>query len=154
MPVRELALADVLVDGVGDAGEVDVAAGVDPASVAGAAAVEAGQHPSRRVEDADASGAAVHLSLADQEVPLRVSRDVHGPLDVVPELDELAVEREELNAVVLAVTDDDAVAVDDQAVGQVEVVGLRLPRLAPGLDQLALAGEAVDAGVAVAVGDV
>ena len=55
---------------------------------------------------------------------------------------------------VLAVADDDAVAVDDQAVGQVEVVGLGLAGLAPGLDQLALGGEAVDAGVAVAVGHI
>ena len=148
------ALADVLVDGVRDTGEVDVAAGVDPASVSGAAAVETGEDAALGVEDADAGGAAVDLALADQEVALVVTGDVHGALDIVPELDELPVEGEELDAVVLAVADDDAVAVDDQAVGQVKVVGLGLAGLAPRLDQLALGGEAVDPGVAVAVGDV
>ena len=68
-----LGFPHVLVNCVGDAREVDVAAGVDPAAVAGAPAVEAGQHPARRVEDADAGGAAVDLSLADQEVALRVA---------------------------------------------------------------------------------
>ena len=113
-----------------------------------------GEDTAGRVDDTDAGGTAVDLALADEEVAFGVAGDVHGALDVVPELDELAVEGEELDAVVLAVADDDAVAVDDEAVGQVEVVGLGLAGLTPGLDQLALAGEAVDAGVAVAVGDV
>ena len=85
----ELPLANELVDASAVAeADVDVAAGVDPTTVAGTAAVEACQYVSGSVQDADPGRRIVDAALADVQDALAVHGDVHGPLDVVPDGDE------------------------------------------------------------------
>ena len=72
------------------------------------------------------SRAAVPLTLADHVIAVGVHGDVHGALDIVPNLLEIAVQAKDLDTVVLAVADHDIVAVDQKAVGQVELVGTAL----------------------------
>ena len=60
-------------------------------------------------------------ALADVQHALAVHGDVHGPLDVVPDGHELTVQGEELHPVILPVTEEDRVVVDQEAVGKVEV---------------------------------
>ena len=95
---------------------------------------------------------AVAAALLDDVDDVVVYPEVAGGGHVGPFLDELAFVGEQLHAVVLAVGDiDAAVLVDPDIVEQGELAGAgSLP--APGLDQLAVRAELVDAMPAVAVG--
>ena len=129
--------------------------GIAPDAVGGAA-VPARQDIAVAVKDADLRGVGVvqGRQLADDEVALRGFGDVGGAAGVRPHCDEVAHGVKDLDAAVFAVADIDAVvAGDQQAVGQVEFVGALLAGLAPGEFEVAVVVEAVDAGVAVAVGD-
>ena len=94
------------------------------------------------------------IEFADEEVALVVEADAVGAVDIVPHGDVLAVGIEDLDAVGLTVGDVDAVvAVDDDVVGADELAGVDTG-LAPREDVASVGGILVDAGVAVAVGDV
>src|SRR5262249_21946534 len=158
-------------------GHVDVAARIDPDAVrreevAGGgrvvAAAPAGVELAGPVEDTDAAARVAGLrraragpapraetQLGDVEPPARpVDEHLTGTGDIGPLAAEDAVRREELQAAVLAVGDaHGAVLVDGQAVRDVELTRAAA-RFAPRLLQPAVGREAVDAGVAVAVGDV
>jgi hypothetical protein len=114
----------------------------------------------RRVETGEHVAALVHHAdrrplLADVGDVLGVEVDVRGLVDVPPLGDEPARSREDLDAAVLAVADVDVVlAIDPQAVGEVKLSGFLFPGFPPGVEQDALAREAVDPAVAVAVRDV
>ena len=83
-----------------------------------------------------------------------LDEDVLRPLHVGPLGEVLAGRAEDLDAVVLAIRDEDPpVGVDPGAVREVELAGT-VPGLTPGLEELATVAEAVDATVAVAVRDV
>src|SRR5918996_5480001 len=100
---------------------VDVPLGVYPATVARPPAVKTGQHLSFLAQNTDARRGAINASLTDIEDPFAVNGDVHRPLDVSPQVNELTVQVKELNAVVLPVTHVDFVVYNYQAVGQVEL---------------------------------
>ena len=106
-------------------------------------------------QQADSGRRTVYRTLAHVEYAVSVERDVHGPLDVIPDSQELSFRGKDLDAVVLTVTEVDlAVLPYYQAVGQVELVGALLTRLTPRRFQVAVRREAVDPSVAVAVRDV
>ena len=60
---------------------------------------------------------------------------------------KLAIQGEELHPVILPVTEEDLVVMDQEAVGKVEVPRLTLPWLSPGLLELTVPAEPVDAGL-------
>ena len=129
--------------------------GVAPDAVGGAA-VPAGQDVAVAVEDGDAGrvGFVQRGQLADDEIAFGGFGNVGGTAGIGPHGDEVAGGVEHLDAAVLAVADVHAViAGHQQAVGQVELVGMFLAGLAPGILVVAVVVEAVDARVAVAVGD-
>ena len=98
--------------------------------------------------------ASLVTNLGDENVVIGIDVDVGRANDVVPLIYELTVAGEDLEAIVFAVGDVEAfAAVDEHAVRQVELAGAGAG-LAPGLDELASGGEAVDAAVAIAVTDV
>ena len=100
------------------------------------------------VQDADAVG-----ELRDVDPAPLVEVYVAGAEKVVPLFDISAIEREYLDPVVLAVSDVDALTVDPDAVGEVELTRA-YAGFAPALKELTFSREAVDAAVTVAVGDV
>ena len=69
----------------------------------------------------------------DQALPVDV--DVSWPLDVVPDLEQLAGQAEDLDAVILTVGDEHAVVGDPDAMRDVELTGAAA-ELAPGLDEI------------------
>lgn len=156
-------------DGVGDLRHVDVAVGVYGYAVGGdelAAAfalVLIAEHADAvavEVVDADAvaeAGGVVNaahaVQLADVDVLAPEDHGI-GAVDVAPHGDEVAFGIEDLDAMAFAVYDVNAlVAVEGDVVGANELTGV-YARLAPGELVLQLAGVDVDAGVAVAVGNV
>src|SRR5262245_62704602 len=90
--------------------------------------------------------------LADVGDLLRVEIDVGRLVDVTPLSQELARRREDLDAAVLAVADVHlALAIDPEAVRQVELARLFLAGLPPRIQQGPLAREPMHPAVAVAV---
>ena len=155
----------------GDFGDVDVAAGVDghavgPQELVGALSevgiAEAVEHISFPVEDADAVADVCDAALdwcrallSDEDRGVGAfADDVDGAGFVDrPLADEFAFGGEDLDAIAFTVADDYEVVVEDRnVVGEVElaVVGAGF---APGEDVVAFGVHAVDAGVAVSVGD-
>src|SRR5580700_10956096 len=151
---RRLTFSHELVDAafLGQSG-VDVAARVDADAVV-MATVEAGEHRSSSIADADLRGLAAVFLLGDVEIAILAAGDVVRPAHAGPHAEEVAIRREYLDALVGPVGDVElAVRVERDAVRQVELA-LAMARRAPRLDQPSVAGEAVHAGVAVAVGHV
>ena len=94
--------------------------------------------------------------LADDEVrmPAAAAMQCAGAVQIIPLRLVSAVAVEYLHPVVLAIGNIDvAIRVSCDVVHDVELAGIRA-RLAPGLDQFSVRCVFVDAGVAVAVGDV
>ena len=60
---------------------------------------------------------------------------------------KLAIQGEELHPVILPVTEEDLAVMDQEAVGKVEVFRLTLPWLSPGLLELTVPAEPVDAAL-------
>src|SRR3984893_13916331 len=132
---------------------VDVAARVDADAVI-MAAVEAHQDISVRIADAALPGLAVVFLLGNVVIAVLASRDVVRPAHAGPLAQVVAVRREYLDALVRPVGDVElALGVEGDAVRQVELA-LAMARRAPRLDEPSVAGKAVHAGVAVAVGHV
>ncbi len=131
-------------------GEIEVALGIAREAVCavdGAAA--AADKPAVGREQADARDL-----VGDEHKVAVIHPDLHGVMEVAPFGEEGARTVEHLHAVVLAIADQDlAEAVDPDGVRRRE--GARpCARSAPGRDQGAVGREAMDAGIAVAVGDV
>src|SRR5579862_599330 len=126
------ALADELVDAavLRQAG-VDVAARVD-ADAVDMAAREAGQHMALAVADADLRRLAVVFLLGDVEIAVLAAADVVGAAHAGPLALEVALRREDLDALVGPVGDvEEAGIVEGDAVRQVELarpVARRAPR--------------------------
>src|SRR5712692_11541359 len=92
--------------------------------------------------------------LRDEGAAFRVEDEVGRALDVRPLAEILALGAEDLDAIVLAVADEDpAVGGHGDAVGEIELAGPG-SRDAPGALALARRREAVDAAIAIAVADV
>ncbi len=84
----------------------------------------------------------------------RVDVDVHRMIEIAPLAVVVAFRAEQLDPVVLAIGDQDAVPrVDPDPVGRCELAP-PCARRAPRLEVLSVRGEPVDRGVAIAVGDV
>src|SRR5579862_7538851 len=97
------------------------------------AAVEADQHRSIGVADADLRGLAVDFLLGDVEIAVLAAGDVVGAPHAGPHAEEVAVGREYLDAFIRPVGDVElAVGVEGDAVRQVELA-LALARRAPRL---------------------
>ena len=129
--------------------------GIAPDAVRGAA-VPARQHIAVPVKDADLRGVGIvqGRQLADDKIALGRFGNVSGAAGVRPHCDEVAHSVKDLDAAVLPVAHiHPVVPGNQQAVGQVELVGAFLAGLAPGELEVAVVVKAVDAGVAVAVGD-
>src|SRR5262249_61963713 len=106
---------------------------------------EASQHLAALLHHADGRPLLAHVGDL-----LRVEGDVRRLDDVPPLGEELARPREDLDPAVLAVADVHLpLLVDPEAVRQMELAGLLLAGLAPGVEQRALAREPVHAAVAV-----
>ena len=107
-----------------------------------------------RVADADIGGVAAVFLLGDVEIAVLAAGDVVGAAHAGPLAEEVALGREDLDALVRPVGDVElAVIVEGDAVRQVELA-LAMARRAPRLDEPAVARKAVHAGVAVAVGHI
>src|SRR6266481_4080236 len=149
-----LALSHVFVHAavLGQAG-VDVALRID-ADAVDMAARKAGEHRALSIADADLRGLAVVFLLGDVEIAVLAAADVVGAAHAGPLAEEIAVRREDLDALVRPVGDVElAVIVARDAVRQVELA-LGVARRAPRFDEPAALRKAVDAGVAVAVGHI
>src|SRR5712691_6426252 len=140
------ALAHVFVDAavLGEAG-VDVAVRVD-ADAVDVAAREAGEHRSLPVADADLRRLAVVFLLGDVEIAVLAAADVVGAAHAGPLAEEIAVGREDLDALVGPVGDVElASIVERNAVRQMELARA-MTRRSPRLLELAVAAKAVNAG--------
>src|SRR2546425_392070 len=159
----------------GDLAHVDVAArvhgeavrGGEAARHAGVRAAPPREHASVPVVDADTTVprlldrsmatrrlALVPPQLGDVGAALRVEHEVRGALGVRPLREVLALGAEDLDAIVLAVADEDAaIRVDGDAMRQVELARPGA-RYAPGLLELAGRREAMHPTVAVPIGDI
>ena len=83
-----------------------------------------------------------------------INEDVRREGDIGPLSDELTIGGKNLDSVVLPVGDEHSpVGMHPDTVREVELTRSRLSRRPPGEQQLALAGEFVHPGVAIAVGD-
>src|SRR5688572_30161312 len=142
--------------GPGHLADVDVSPGVGRDAVrcdecARGAAIGAApmqQDVSGEIEHEDAAGEVVATVPAaeiggasrppeggDVDQALRIDVDIGWPLDVVPDLEELAGQAEDLDPVILAGGHKDAGIGDPDSVRDVELTGTT-PELAPGFDQL------------------
>ena len=154
---------------MGHFADVEVAVGVDGYAVgggevsrvfAGGGFAEAGLEVALFVVDTDAMAEAGSVDDVDVgrhfrhvEVAVCVHVEARGAPDAGPLSLKLAAGGEDLDAMVLAVGDENVfVAVNDDVVGDDELA-LAGAGFSPGVDELALGAEAVDVGVAVAVGD-
>src|SRR2546425_1173369 len=118
------------------------------------AARKAGEYRSLPIADADLRGLAVVFLLGDVEIAVPAAADVIGAAHAGPLAEEIAVRREDLDALVRPVGDVElAGIVERDAVRQVELARA-MTRRAPRFDQPTVARETVHAGVAVAVGHV
>src|SRR5262245_55938877 len=118
------------------------------------AARHTGKHISLSIADADLSGLAVIFLLGNVEVAILAAGDVVGAAHAGPLAEELALRREDLDALVRAIGDVElAVLVDGDAVRQMKLTRA-MARRAPRGDEPAVASEAVHASIAVAVGHV
>jgi hypothetical protein len=94
---------------------------------------------------------AVESTIGHPDMLIRRDKKAVGVADAVPLLQKLAVGVEDLNALVLAIADINAVvSVDDDRVRQIEFARQR-SICTPRLDELAVTVELDDAGVPVAV---
>src|SRR6266849_6230564 len=121
-PGARSALADELVDAavLGQAG-VDVALRVD-ADAVDMAARKAGEHRSLSIADADLRGLAVVFLLGNVKIAVLAAADVVGAAHAGPLAEEIAVGREDLDALVGPVGDVElASIVERNAVRQVEL---------------------------------
>src|SRR5690242_6890275 len=116
------------------------------------AALHAGEHIALRVADADIGGVAGVFLFSDVEIAVLTARDVVGAAHAGPLAEEVAVGGEDLDALVRPVGDVElAIIVERDAVRQMELAHA-ISRLAPRVEEAAVAREAMHAGVAVAVG--
>src|SRR5207244_5930046 len=100
---EQLALAHVLVDAHARAErQVDIAARVDPAAV-GRQRVPPRNDFALRVHHADAGGEPADAAFADAEEAVAVDGNIQGPAPIVPDRQELAIGRNDLEAVVVAI---------------------------------------------------
>jgi hypothetical protein len=107
---------------------------------------------SPRIAEGDVGRIAIGLLLGDGVGSIRAACDVVRAAHAGPLTKERALGREDLDAAVGSVGNIElAVVVDRDAVRQMEL-SLGMARRAPGRDELAVACEAVHAGIAVAVG--
>src|SRR5215472_2273788 len=143
---------------------VHVADAIDPDSVwspelawrVAALAAETTDQVAVQIADAD-----VVFELRDVDDPFAVNVHVGRALHLRPHVEELTIGREDLDAVVLAVEQEDAVGVHPDAVRRMELARffarvaqlLRVAWLAPRFEQRALRTELVHSGVTVAVRD-
>ncbi len=136
-------------------------AGLQPGAVL---AAEAGDAVALGVDDREPRAEIGHLAVdrktraefADDERRLLAAAAAQraGPVQIVPLRLVFAVAVEHLHAVVLAVGDiDPAVVIGGDIVDDVELAGIGAG-LAPGFQELAVRRIFVDAGIAVAVGDI
>ena len=161
--------------GVGDLAYVQVAPRVDAESVrrgegrrrARVVPAPAGEQPSLEIADTHLrrtrleKWTPVHVRLvgvprhlAHEHVAGGVDPQVAGAGHLRPDREHLAGGTEDLDPVVFPIAHEHPpVGVHPHAMRQIELARLRA-RLAPRLDQLAVPRKAVDAGVAVTVGDV
>src|SRR5580700_7063815 len=117
-------------------------------------AFQAGEHISLPVADADIGGLARVLLLGNVEIAVLSARNVVGATHAGPLAEVVALGCKDLDALVRAVGDIElAVVVKGDAVRQMELA-LAFARCAPRLDEPAVSGKAVHAGVAIAVGHV
>jgi hypothetical protein len=79
--------------------------------------------------------------------------DIAWSAQPCPLLNILTFDGEDLDPVVLPVSDVDFIVVDPDTVGEVELAWV-CSRFTPAIDELTIGGEAVDQAVAVAVADV
>src|ERR1019366_1529813 len=118
------------------------------------AALHADEHLAVRIAYADISGFATVFLLRDIVIAVLPARDIIRAAHAGPHAEEVAVGREYLDALVRPIGHVElALGVDRDAVRQMELA-LGVARRAPRRDEPAVAREAVDAGVAVAVGHV
>src|SRR5437763_1329877 len=118
------------------------------------AAREAGEHVALTVADGALRWLAVVFLLGDVESAALAAGDVVGAARAGPLAEEFAVGREDLDPLVRAVGDVElAIIVEGDRVRQMELARA-VARRAPRGFELAVRGEAVHAGVAVAVGHV
>src|SRR5437764_14692726 len=118
------------------------------------AALHAGEHVPLGVTDADMGGPAILFLLGDVEIAVLAASDVIGAAHASPLPDEGALRGEDLDALVGAVCDvEQTLIVESDAVRQMELARA-LARLAPGGNEAPARGEAVHAGVAIAVGHI
>src|SRR5262249_7918695 len=123
--------------------QVDVTVGIYPQSV-GVADLPAGEHCPFAIANTDKRWRPVGLLLADVKHAILVSGDVIWPTHASPHTDELSVGRENLHAAIGAVADIDLpIRSDQHAMRQVELAGCGFARLAPGVNELAVARKAV-----------
>ena len=118
------------------------------------AALQAGEHISLAIADADIGRLALVFLLGDVKIAVLAAGDVVGAPHAGPLAEEVAVRREDLDALVRSIGDVKlAIVVEGDAVRQVELA-LAMARRAPRFDEPAVARKAVHAGVTVAVGHI
>src|SRR5215469_9916683 len=132
---------------------INVALRVD-ADAVDMAALHSGEHISLSITHANLRGLAVVFLLGNVEIAVLAAGDVVGAAHAGPLAEVLALGREDLDALVRAVADVElAVVIEGDGVRQMELAAA-MTGFAPRFDEPAVAGEAVDAGVPVAVGHI